>query len=406
MSSETPAVEDIEERDFLENPDKRYYVRFGSFILDTTHSEEDTRAVHAALVEGLRADSRVKSVDPGVANHEWTIEDTWYPTSRTLERGALLSGSDHFHSARFSDAIMFEVYVPAKNQPTIHGEAAEVDSYEVAWDGCTAVVMWPREESDKYAPAAAGQVVVDILRKASSHAGHGLYVQACSPACQHLFAHKEIRVNFWKMEQPVASFQPEGTREIDLYMGGDFSPLGIVEFVHDTIKEPAAEFAQAKNLARRILDLENEMQSMTIALINHDYATLQRSQDGFFRRIGHRFGGAWKAFRGKGRAKEENVLISSLWLAMASLSTLQRTYRETERDYLESASEWADPELFSGDLKSDESRVGSIDPEFPRAAIEHKSTRLDNRGVVWATAGGAVAGAVITAAAGGLLDLN
>ncbi|KRE77528.1 hypothetical protein [Arthrobacter sp. Soil763] len=383
--------------------DKHYVARFGSFILRLGPEDTSPEDVHAALVSALGADNRVTVVDKGSANHEWTSQSTFYPSTPKTQPDELLSGASHFHTMRFSDAIMFEVHVPGKNQPVIHGEVPEIDSYFVAWDGCTAVVMWEPESRDGLTSPATGQVAVEILRRACVTSGQSLYVQACSPACQHLFAHREFKVDFWSGEDFDTGFSVEDVRDISLTVKGPFEGgLDVVEAVHDEIKMPAAEFAELKNTARRILDIESSARSMSFELIGHDYETLKRSQEGLYRRLRYFLGDAWMAVRGKGRVRRANLLIASLWLAMANMETLQQVFRDIDRGYQESISRWAVPELFATDLKSEEAEVASLDPHFARAAIEHKTKRMDNRVVVWATIAGAGMGAAVTAVVGGL----
>ncbi|MEX5260521.1 hypothetical protein [Kocuria sp. CPCC 205263] len=389
-----------------ENPvaDERLFARFGNFILKLPHGSLSSDEVHAALMEALRADSRVKALANNTPEHSWTENDRWYPAWSNAEWDQLVSGSDSFYSKRFFSPIAFEVFVPLKNQPKIHGENPMVDTYDVAWDGCTAVVTWHRGDAEEDAPPAVGQVVVDILREVCKNAGYALYVQACSVACEHLFVHKEIRVNRWDAKDYSEQFHPEGSREIDLNVYGRYGRLQLVLLVHNLLASPSADFARLKNIARRTLDLDYGSQITMHELIAHDYETLRRSQEGILKRLGFLITGSWGAIKGNGRRKRANFLIASLWLAMSNLEALQRLFREAERRYNDSVRHSADPELFIGDLKSDEARVGEINPFFARAAVEHKATRLDNTIVVWATAGGAITGAAITAAAGGLLN--
>lgn len=302
---------------------------------------------------------------------------------------------------------MFKIHVPVKNQPRIRGEVAESDTYFVAWDGCTVVVMWKTDPADVVLSIAGGQVVEDILRSACNRAGQSLYVQACSPACKHLFAHNQLRVDFWSMDKFDVRFEVSMPKDVRLAVNGPFNgALQLVEAVHDAIKIPAAEFTELKNTARRILDIEESARSMSFDLIAHDYETLNRSQEGLIRRVGYFFGDVWRAMSGKGRGKRANLLIASLWLSMANMETLQQLFRDVERRYQDSISEWAVPELFAGDLKSEESEVAFLDPHFARAAIEHKTQRMDNRVIVWATIGGAGMGAAITTVVAGLSALS
>ena len=73
--------------------------------------------------------------------------------------------------------------------------------------------------------------------------------------------------------------------------------------------------------------------------------------------------------------------------------------------FKDSASDPLIIELFSKDLKSEEVAIASVDPHFARAAIAHKTQRMDNRVIVWATLGGAGMGAIITAVVTGITAL-
>lgn len=379
--------------------DKYYLTRFGSFILRRGRGLKSHEELYDALVLALGEDSRVTSIESESANHEWTVDETFYPRVPKDQDHLLLNGAFHFHSVRFSDALTFKINVPVKNQPLIHGEKAESSSYLVAWDGCTVVVMWETESKNSVPSMAGGQIVEDVLSSACKRAGQELYVQACSPSCKHLFAHTDFRVDLWMQDEFDTQFDANTPTDIRLSVRGQFADeLLLVEIVHDEIKVPAAEFAELKNTARRILEIEESARSMSFELIAHDYETLDRSKDAFFSRLGYFFSNAWMTVRGKGRVKKANLLIASLWLSMANMETLQQAFRDTERQYQDSIFRWAVPELFTQDLKSEEAEVASLDPHFARAAIEHKTQRMDNRIVVWATIGGAGIGAVITAA--------
>jgi len=382
-----------------------FFARFATCILVQVDADDIGGPLHASIVSQLQKDIRVTRVDAGSANHEWTMSDTMFPSSPRLGPDELLDGSDHFHSVRYSDSIMFDVHVPAKNQPKIHGETAAAEDYLAAWDGYTLLIMWRAESDALFAPAAAGQVAIDILRVATRGAGQELYVQACSPECTHLFVHKDMKVSVWTSGEFETAFTEQGVAPVEVRIQGVPIGLSLVEALHDEIKMPAAEFAEVKNTARRILDLEHAAREMAFKLIRHDYTSLKRSQESIRKRLGYAVADTWNSFRGRGRGKDAKIQIASLWLAMASIETLQQSFREADRHFLAAVSEYAIPELFETDIKGDEQSVGSIDPQFARAAVEHKSTRMDNRIIVLATMGGAIAGALIAAAVGGFFGL-
>lgn len=356
------------------------------------------------MVESLKKDSRVTSVRTARRDPNWDEDETFYPILVEDEQ-ELLSGTDRVHSTRFGSPIAFTVHVPGKNQPRIHGEAAHVDTYEVAWDGWTAVVAWLRPDSDDFPPTPAGQVVADILRDALDRLGHSLLVQACSPACTHLFGHRDMRVSVWNDSELDfdSSFEsPVGMDSVDFKIQGDIDPAMIAVHIALGVSMPAAAFARMKNSAKRILNLERSMRGKTSRLLAMDYVALMRADVGFWRGVGNLFQDAWAYVRGRGRERPVKRLISELWLQMAAIETLQRVFEDAKRDYQDAANEFATPALFDGDLKDDEASVKSIDAGFARAAIENKSARMDSRGIVVATLIAAVIGSGIGAAVGGL----
>ncbi|WP_144783239.1 hypothetical protein [Microbacterium sp. BH-3-3-3] len=355
-------------------------------------------------MSALKRDNRVTSVRTGPPNEYWDENQIFYPILTNNDQD-LLSGADHLHAQRFGGEIAFTVHVPGKNQPRIHGESSPVEEYEVAWDGWTAVVAWRRGEDEKFPPIAAGQVIVEVLRDALESLGHTLLVQACSPVCEHLFGHRDMRVSVWS--DPSLPFdssykEPMGMEPVDVRFQGDIVPDMVAVMIGDEVFNPAAAFARVKNGSRRILNVEQSLRAKTATLLMMDYAALERADVGMWRTIGHVIQDAWGSLRGKGRGRPVRRLISEIWLQMAALESLQRLVADARRDYEDSSSEFATPKLFDGDLKDDEAGVASIDAGFARSAIANKSARMEHRGLVGATLVAAIIGSGIGAAIGGL----
>lgn len=387
---------------FAGTPTETWWARFGTFVLALGPSRSKTP--RDDIMSALKKDSRVTSVRSGPSNDYWDESQVFYPVV-TDDEDALLSGADHIHSRHFGGAIAFTIHVPGKNQPRIHGEPARVDEYEATWDGWTAVVAWKRQVGERYPPSAAGQVVVEILRDALSSLGHSLLVQACSPACEHLFGHRDMRVSIWS--GAALSFDsdfddPAGMDPVDVRFQGDIAPGMVAVMIGDEVFGPAAAFARVKNGSRRILNIEQSLRSKTAALLLLDYAAIQRADVGFWRALGHGVQDGWWFVRGRSRARPVKRIISEIWLQMAAIESLQRSVADARRDYEDTSSEFATPLLFDGDLKDDEAGVSSVDAGFARSAIENKSARMEHRGIVGATLVAAVIGSGIGAAIGGI----
>ncbi|WP_270365332.1 hypothetical protein [Microbacterium algeriense] len=389
---------------FVGDATSSWWARFGSFIIDLGESRT-VNDLRADIASQLSKDSRVTRVSAGAPGTQWDEDHTFYPV-HTSDRTDLISGADHIHTRRFGNPITFSVNVPAKNQPTINGEAPETDRYEVSWDGWTAVVLWARSTGEVHAPTAAGHVVVGILDDALKAMGHSLLVQACSPSCEHLFGHRSMRVSSWEGQELHFDIEfgiAEPNDPVWVKLQGDLGATSTVLAIHREVALPAEAFARLKNTARRILLIQSNMRRQTAELLSRDYAALLRADVGFWRTIGHGCQDAWWFVRGKGPGRPTKRLIAELWLGMAAVESLQQKYAEADRDFNDVISEWATPELFSIDLKDDEANVESLNSDFARAAIENKSTRMDNRGIVIATLAAAIVGSGIGAAIGGLL---
>ena len=369
-----------------------YHARVGTFVI-TADPNADMKALHPKIADAIRSDSRVLSIATPQLNEHWMTRELIYPASQS-NPDELLRGSDVLFGIRYPQPYALEISVPAKNQPRIHGEIAAADHYFAAWDGWTAVVLWSKGPSS-YVPASAGQVLTEILRDAAATLGLGLYVQACSPACDLQFAHRSMAIHAVVGSQAAATFEVSGSNAIGVEVVLDgVIPMSCI--LHREVSSPAADFSQVKNVARRILNIEAAARKMTSELIALDYVALSVRQESRWTRVRTALHNAVH-HRGENGPKRAQYLIACLWLAMASIELLQHRFADMRRNYGDSVSEWAVPELFDGDLKSDESSVEMVDAQFARAAVEYKSTRIDTRLVVIAT--------TIAGLAGGLLGL-
>jgi len=378
-----------------------WWARFGSFILDL---KGDVKAsLRTDIMSALKKDSRVSSVRTGPSNDYWDEDHVFYPVV-IADDNDLMSGRDHIHSRRFGGPIAFTVHVPGKNQPRIHDESPTVEDYEVCWDGWTAVVAWRRNHRERYAPRAAGQVVVNVIRDAVESLAHSLMVQSCSPVCEHLFGHRDIKVEVLAdiPRFELAFEEAHGLDPVTVRVGGPVPTEMITVILGDELFIPAAAFARVKNGARRILNIEQSLRRRTAALLVHDYEALQRADVGVWRTVGHTAQDSWAYLRGKGRGRPVRRLISEIWLQMAAIESLQRSVADARRDYDDATDEFATPTLFDGDLKDDEASVSTVDAGFARSAIENKSARMEHRGIVGATLVAAIIGSGVGAAIGGL----
>jgi hypothetical protein len=335
----------------------------------------------------------------------WTKRAVAFTEANGHSAEDLLSGRDHFHPLEMSDPICFEIHVPIKNQPKFADfDDIPTDSYWAAWDGVTLLVLWARDETEQKAARSAGHIAEDILRTAAERIHMNLVVQACSPHCQNMFAHRTLRIAQADVADNASNaFQFEGTKpgavEVRLEFNGN--PLALTNALHSIIGRSGQSFASFKNLSRRIIDVEQLARTLVDELLVLDYALLAQSKRNIFVRFGQRIAGIWHALWGRGDSRRSRQLISSLWITMSRIESLRRDWAQVQRRFGEQTARYGLQALYDIDSKDDKAVVEAIDTQFVRAAVEHKSARRDNRIVSWATFGGAIAGvlaALVTAA--------
>lgn len=384
--------------------DAHYFGRFGTFFLDVGHETRSNAQVHSEIVAAIKSDSRVITAEGEEFRPPWSRRWTAFPDDRNASAEDLLSGRTHFHPLELSDPVTFEVYVPIKNQPRF-GEIDDVptDRYWAAWDGVTLVVIWKQDNTARLAARSAGHVVEDVLRVAAQKAGANLVVQACSPTCTNMFSHRDLRITQWSLlkdEKKSIGFDGSHPRIVDIQLHFTGGPADVVSALYGRIERPSSAFAKFKNLSRRIIDIEHLARTLVDELLLLDFHDLERSRRNPFARAGRRVANVWRSLVGHGDGDRSRQIIASLWLAMSLIESLRRDWLPVQRRFTEYSEIDGRQVLYDVDRKDDDTAVEAINTQFVRAAVEHKSARHDNRTVVWATAGGAIAGAVVAFIAG------
>ncbi|WP_159576526.1 hypothetical protein [Microbacterium sp. 8M] len=381
-----------------------YFGRFGTFFLDVGHSKKSRRVFHEEIVQAIRSDSRVTEVADSEFKAVWTRTWTSFPPGADSNRDQLLSGSDHFHPLELSEPVAFAVHVPIKNQPVIlDADDVPTDQYWAVWDGLTLVVIWKRQPESRRPPRSAGHVVEEIIRAAAERTGARLVVQACSPGCTNMFAHRSLRIDQFR-EQDGPSMKLEGShpRVVSVRLHRDGEPMNVATTLYERIEDPCGHFARLKNLSRRIIDIEGDLRQLVDELLAMDYARLARSKKGWRARASYQLHAAWHWFRGEGAGRETQELIGSIWIAMARIERLRRDWLQQQRRFSDAATLYGRQVLFDIDRIDDEVAVSAMDTGFAKAAVEHKSARRDSKVIVWATVGGGVAGGAVALLAAAL----
>lgn len=370
---------------------KSYAGRIATLVLRTPGPGPDFVKVHAALSDALKADSRVHDFTRPELRADWSRCEPWWPRARDTEPDLLITGDDRFGGVQFSDPFVFKVVEAQANQPPFRGlNTVPTDTYWVAWDGITCCVLW-EQALNKGIPRASGRVVVDVIRDAAQRAKLDIYAQACSPGCENIFTHTNVRF--------VAEGSPHrvtNDREAVFHLQALLPPAEQVTRFHGFVDLTFSVFARTKNFARRIRDLErlarDGLDSLTKTRFLRERARWvplrQRPKLLWNMR-------SWR----KGQAR----ILADLWVAVSQVEMHKRDWDELRRRFHERASKNKIETLFPLDYSDDETAVDSLDLSLVRSALEDASTRLDSRRLTMATgltAAAAVAGALLGSVVG------
>jgi hypothetical protein len=185
LDQEHPEIQGTEQRPAV-------FIRFGAFMLIIADEQKPISVIMQELVAQLERDPRVISVRAPKLDEDWDEKKTYYPSGIHLDPDTLVEASDAFTAVALSRPIRFVVNVPKKNQPLFHlNDEIPAERYYAEWDGELLFVGWEGQVDDDYS-MAGGHIVETVLRDIAREAGYGLYVQACSPSCDYMFAHTTI----------------------------------------------------------------------------------------------------------------------------------------------------------------------------------------------------------------------
>jgi hypothetical protein len=385
--------------------------RLGTFFLNINGKllEEPGEEIYQAVLAAVKKDNRVVSTRDASFDSAFSEKRQRYPFLGEKKDDDLINGSDYFINMMFWHPFAFEVLVPKKNQPIINGnDDVPTDHYWAAWDGVTLVVIWKGDKSKRYPPISGGHVVEEILRAATQSIGADLVVQPCDLGCSSMFVHRCLLINqragTGRLDFRITQHEKWATvAHFDLDFTG--SPIEVAEQIHSNVGFSSDCFASFKNLSRRLFDLEEVSMSLTNELLDLDSQALNRSKGKLLTRslkiVGNSFKTAWT---GVGGRRTSNRIISSLWISMLRIETVKHQTESALRGFHDIATLMKCIDLFDRDMTAYDIRLREVDTQFVRASIEQKSSRMDNMGVVWATLGGAVLGAVLVAVGGILFN--
>lgn len=382
-------------------------LRIGTFYWQLPTGPQAPRHEFATLARQLagrlRSDPRVVSVrdpDSDRDTTEYRLE-TFYP-AEAPDLDSILFGSDAMTALFRSFPIAFRVRVPVKNQP-IHDGVADIpsDTYTAAWNGVTLVVLWT--QNTDHIPLSGGHIVIDVLRDAvEGQPGASLVNQACSANCHFQFMHPAIRlepVPFDDAEDGVDFRLSEvpGRRHflVCTSTADDEDDFEHVLGLTYTLIHTADQFATLKSLGRRVISIEETAREELSKAIAIQYEESKNALLPVHERVGKKW-----TFRQKKRNLRKSVI--ALWLCIANLETLIRSWEEERRTFIESASEDGQLPFFEIDSKSEDALIQSLRLDHLESAVEQVSQSLNNSAMVAATLGGALAGGLAGGALGAL----
>lgn len=363
-----------------------------SFAALPRMSTDAKRELVDKLCQALERDSRVVSVRNPAIEGDYSGRKTVYPDSSRTDPKSLLTVSDGFEVIRLSDPILLHAHVPIKNQPQFHGnDDIPTEDYFVSWDGVTVVVLW--RQPDDNVPLSGGHVITDILRGALDSWQAGLYVQACSPECDNQFFHTVVLVRH-SSEAPEPSdmtLRSLGRYKVEICVPMDLDDFDILTWMDLNFGLDSSRFAEVKNLARRVMDTESLVRDLLTHLLGHYYEHASTAIQPWWRSLRKRWGM-------RGWRREARQILASLWLALAHLEDLRRLWGDSRHDFEESSTD--SMLLFEQDYSGDAAAVQSLEVGRFDATVEQIAHNLENRAVVLATVGGALAGGLAGALVG------
>ncbi|HMG40310.1 MAG TPA: hypothetical protein VK611_03245 [Acidimicrobiales bacterium] len=377
----------------IEKAERRVIARSGLFL---TGGPKDERpgAILTAFAATLRDDPRVRAVKSPTIDDQWSDRPVFWPTSTDVHDQRVLDGSDRFYGVQWSQPIEFTVYVPAKNQP-LYGleEAAPTETYEVSWDGVTAIVAW--EQNTDPTALTGGQVVEQILRDGAREMGRPLYVQACNPGCTFLFVHTD----FVGREKEGVDVLRAGSRSMPAdYVAFEFEPSTSVREVATILywhlRSEMFDFAEVKNVGQRIFEVETFARHRLDILFGYYQAAAEVAVLPWRERFRARY-------QMKGWRKRARYEVALLWRSISTLERLLRMFGQRLTDQRDWRSVFALEDVFKHDL-AELGAIESLNLSILQQGTQHASDRLDNRSVAGATVWGAMAGGVVGAGLGGL----
>ncbi|MFI0015112.1 hypothetical protein [Streptomyces griseus] len=368
-----------------ETPEKeRFLCRMGTvFLISAGRKKFDTYANE--LREALQNDPRVQWVKRPNLNVDFCEHVVVYPDSQGSSDDEVMRGSDALRAVNFDSPFIFKVVVPIKNQPQHHhADDIPTDTYWVAWDGVSLIVLWSHQSES--IPLSGGQVVLQILREVTESIGMDVYNQSCSPACTNVFMHANLVINQTEGED-VFELEAVERLVVNVYVSDIHDSEDLLLTLFYRFHQAVFHFSRQKNLGRRIIDLEAAAWTRASHLLSHYAAHVDASAAPAKKRIKMRW-------QNRGWRREVRSLSAQTWVCMTGIEVMLRRWRGAQNDFLGEAVEQDSMSVFLADYRDEVKVIEHIDLSRLENISGQVESRLDNRLVSLATAGGAISGGI------------
>lgn len=288
------------------------FARFGSFLIVADRFVQTNEEIYHGIADALSEDPRVTRV-----RHSRVFDPAWCRRSPILPAGAseedLITGEDVRATIKFSAPISFFVDVPAKNQPKRSAYDELPTEYEVLWDGQLALVTW-HGDPDSSVPMSGGHIVIDILKQAACRAGFDLYVQACSPHCDHGFAHTDlILVAGGAGGDDIEYTDSRWEGDVEVQIPDTENEVATDVFVDICVA--SLRFTELKNLSQRLLELEITCRRSLDSVMGTYYSRAQLP----LQPVREQLAARWSTRDWRRTARRD---IARIWLILAQLEKL------------------------------------------------------------------------------------
>lgn len=337
------------------------------------------------LAKALQADPRIQWVRRAKLNTDFCSHLAIYPESRNTTPDEIMHGSDAMRAVHFDRPILFKIVVPIKNQPQHHqADDIPTDTYWVAWDGVTVMILWQHEKED--IPLSGGQVILQVLEEVCEKAELGVFNQACSPACTNVFMHSDLVV---EQKEGLEDCRVDGADRTTVNVSAPVSdnPEDVLVDIFHSFERCSYYFARQKNMGRRIIDLEAQAWERASHLLSHYSAHVGASAAPLKSRIPLRWAN-------RGWRSEVRNLSAQTWVCMTGIEVMIRRWGELKNDFIDATMERSCMPIFETDFSDEVKSIESIDLSRLESVTSQVESRLDNRLVSFATAGGAISGAI------------